>query len=911
VLLERDGEVEALHGVLLGAASGRGGLAVVEGDPGIGKTTLLRAALAFARERGLTVLGARGGELERDLTFGVARQVLEVAVRGRTLDGAARAAAPILGLAEQEGEADEPSIVHALYWACADVAAGGPLCVAVDDAHWADAASLRWLVYLARRLEEVPVALLVAARTGEPGAPQGLLDALSDQADGERRLLRPSALTAPASVALVRSEAEDADERLCRTLHEMAGGNPLLVREGAATVAVSGAEALPSLRAPTLARTVLRRMERLPEAATPLARAVAVLDRDATPAHAAALAGLDADTAATAADGLAAARIITVGRALAFVHPIVRTALYEQIPGGERSRLHARAAALLARAGAPPARAVPHLLCADPFGDAEAVRVLRAAAATEPDPRRAAAALRRAIDEPPSPEDRAGVLLELGRAEMRAYDPAAVEHLTAARDLAASEEERLAATQALARAWTLAPRPDEALAWVRGELAALDGAGDGVAREVRLALRALEVIRGEVGAEQAAAYREEAAAAASPAERYLLAALAYKATDHGTAADAAELAELALAGGLTAEGIRGTGAILVLSALLAADHVERAGEVAMGALDLARASGDVSGAALALTMHADVSCRHGALADAEAESREALEMADEHGLAWAEPVAIATLIESLGEQGRGDDADEVLRARELSEWQQGTARAALFLHARGRLRLAQDRREEALDDFRRAGDVMVRYGIDNPAMQGWRAGAAEALLRMGRADEARALAEEELELGRPFAARHALGASLRVLGLAEGSTERLREAVDVLQGSGSRLLRARALVDWGAALRRAGERAASRDPLREGLDLAHRCGATRLAEHAEQELEASGARPRRRAVSGIEALTPSQLRIAGMAADGLSNRDIAQTLFLSVRTVENQLRQSYLKLDIASRRDLAGALAER
>jgi DNA-binding CsgD family transcriptional regulator len=206
---------------------------------------------------------------------------------------------------------------------------------------------------------------------------------------------------------------------------------------------------------------------------------------------------------------------------------------------------------------------------------------------------------------------------------------------------------------------------------------------------------------------------------------------------------------------------------------------------------------------------------------------------------------------------------------------------------------------------------MVRYGIDNPAMQSWRAGAAEALLRMGRADEARALAEEELELGRPFAARHALGASLRVLGLAEGSTERLREAVDVLQGSGSRLLRARALVDWGAALRRAGERAASRDPLREGLDLAHRCGATRLAEHAEQELEASGARPRRRAVSGIEALTPSQLRIAGMAADGLSNRDIAQTLFLSVRTVENQLRQSYLKLDIASRRDLAGALAER
>ncbi|HEV2812811.1 MAG TPA: LuxR C-terminal-related transcriptional regulator, partial [Solirubrobacteraceae bacterium] len=195
-------------------------------------------------------------------------------------------------------------------------------------------------------------------------------------------------------------------------------------------------------------------------------------------------------------------------------------------------------------------------------------------------------------------------------------------------------------------------------------------------------------------------------------------------------------------------------------------------------------------------------------------------------------------------------------------------------------------------------------------MQGWRSGAAEALLRTGERDEARALAEEELALGRPFAARHALGASLRVLGLAEGSTDRLREAAGTLTDSPSRLLRARALVDYGAALRRGGERAASRDPLREGLDLAHRCGATQLAAHAEQELSASGARPQRRALSGIEALTPSQLRIASMAAEGLSNRDIAQALFLSIRTVENQLRQAYLKLDIASRRELATALAE-
>ncbi|HEX8205584.1 MAG TPA: LuxR C-terminal-related transcriptional regulator, partial [Solirubrobacteraceae bacterium] len=565
---------------------------------------------------------------------------------------------------------------------------------------------------------------------------------------------------------------------------------------------------------------------------------------------------------------------------------------------------------LLRDAGAPAARAAAHVLAAEPYGDQEAVSVLCEAAATEPDPGRAAAALHRALAEPPDRERRARVLLALGEAEMRAYDPAAIEHLQQARDLATGDGERLDATRALARAWTLDPRPDAALAWVREELTTVDGDPSPPAHEVRLALRALEIIRGDVTAEQARARRTEAEAAATPAERYVLAALAYKATDHGTAADAAQLAEMALAGGLTAEGIRGTGAILVISALMAADEVERAAAVAQGALDQARASGDVSGAALALTMHADVACRHGALADAEAESREALAMADEHGLAWAEPVAIATLIEALGEQGRGDEADAVLAERELSDWQQGTARAALYLHARGRLRLAQGRHAEALADFRGAGDVMVRYGIDKPAMQGWRSGAAEALLRMGERDEARALAQEELDLGRPFAARHAVGSSLRVLGLAEGSVDRLREAAVTLAASPSRLLRARALVDLGAALRRTGERAASRDPLREGLDLAHRCGASAVADLAEQELATSGARLQRRAISGIEALTPSQLRIAAMAAEGRSNRDIAQTLFLSIRTVENQLRQVYAKLDVASRKDLPGALAE-
>ena len=691
---------------------------------------------------------------------------------------------------------------------------------------------------------------------------------------------------------------------LVEATHAAAGGNPLLIREAA--VVLAAGDGLGPLRAEMVAGSALRRLEQIPDPAPALARAVAVLGPDASLAHAAALADAGAERAAQAADALAAARILDAGRPLAFAHPLLRSTMYAAMPEGERSRAHARSARLLAAAGAPAARVTTHLLAAEPAGDADAVRLLRAAAIEEPDPERAAAALRRALDEPPQPADRASVLLELGRAEMRAYQPEALAHLTEARAQATTDAQRQDAARALTRAWTLDPRPDAAVAWAREELAA------GADGDLRLALRALEVIRGRVDREQARALREEAGSAASAAERYLLAALAYKATDHGTAGDAVELAELALAGGLRAEGIRGTGAILVVGALELADALERADQVALDALAAAREQGDVSGAALALTVHADVACRRGAMADAEAESREALALAEEHGLAWAEPVAIATLLEALGEQGRAEEADAVLADRELSEWQQGSARAAVYLHGRARLRLTQSRPGDALADFRAAGEVMARYGVDHPAVMGWRAGAADALLALGERDEAATLAREELALAEPFGAAHPIGDALRVAGLAAGGEEGLallRRAAEALDTSPALLARARALVDLGAALRRTGERAAGREPLRAGLDLAHRCAADVLAARAQAELEASGARPRRRAVTGIEALTPSERRVAEMAAGGLTNRDIAQALFLSVRTIENQLRQAYSKLGIASRRELAGALS--
>ena len=925
-LLERERELAAVAHALDGAVGGgTGALLFLAGEGGIGRTAVLTAAVAGAKERGLEVLRARGGELERDMTFGVARQLLEATVhradpevRAALLAGAARHAAPMLGASDgSSAEMDEPSLVHALFWVLANLADRTPLLVALDDAQWSDAASLRLLAYLARRLDELPVVVVVAAQSGEPEAPQRLLDELALQPASQRIELSP--LTAAATAELVRRDVEPgADDAFCAAVHEAARGNPFLALEAARALAAGDDPA--GLRSEGVAARVLGRLDRLPAAAA-LARAVALLGPDAALGVAAPLAGLKPDLAAEAADGLAAARILEPGRPLQFVHPVVRSTVYASIRPAERAQMHARAARALRDSGASPLRVVPHLMAAEPVGDADVVGALCAAAQEEPDPRRAAVALRRALDEPPPAERRAEILLSLGQAEMRAFDPAAIEHLTEARDRSTDPEQRLMIIRALARAYTLHPDPAEAREWVRRELEAIEGPGADVspdARQARFALTALEVIRTGVSRDRARTLREEATTAATPAERYLLAALAYKASDHGTAQDGVELAELALKGGLDAEGIRGTGAILVLAALEFADDLERADEVAQAQLALARELGDVSGSALALTVQADVAVRSGALTDAESGAREALELADQHGLAWAEPVAIATLLEALGELGRGDEADRVLADRELNAWQQGSARAAVYLHARGRLRLAQNRNQDALDDFRRAGEIMRRYEVDHPAVQLWRSGAADALLALGDVESARKLAEEELELARPFGARHSIGSALRVLGLATGGAEGLRllrESVAVLAESPARLERARAYVDLGAALRRTNERAAAREPLRTGLDLAHQCGATRLGERAQQELEATGARPRRRAISGIEALTPSERRVAEMGAEGLSNREIAQALFLSVRTIENQLRQVYLKLGIGSRRELpdalSGALIER
>jgi len=939
-LLEREREIECIDVAIAAAQAGRGRAVLVEGPPGIGKTDLLATARDRARAAGLTVLTARGGELERDYAFGMVRQLFEPAVRaappdGREalLTGAARPAAELLGFDSGEGRrtlvlpafpatSEDPSfpLLHGLYWLCANLAEGAPVGLVVDDAHWADAPSLRWLAYLLRRLEDLPVLAVVGTRPPEHGGDELLRSIATDPGV---ELLQPQPLSEAAVGELLGDAADEAFRAAC---HAATGGNPFLLRELSEELAAKGVEPtaaaagqIRSIGPRRVARAVLVRLQGLPPGATTLARAVALLGTFAEPRHAATLAALERDEAAAAQDALVRADILEPGAPLGFVHPIVRAAVYEDVGPAERTLGHLAAAKLLGSDAAPPERVAGHLLAAQATGDPWVVGVLRDAAslAFERGASDAAVAyLRRALEEPPSPESRPSVLLELGRAETRAREPAAVEHLEQALELSEEPVAHARAALDLGRALYMAGRLPDAMAVYGRAIERLAGAD----RDLELALEQELIAAARLNPATRAVADERLERLApkldsrSPAVRPLLAGQAFDEAMRGQSArKTIDLAMRALERGtlLRLGSAESPAFHMAVFALAMSDAlVEAADALAAGFAD-SRARGSVLGFVICSTWSAQVNYRRGQLADAEADARNALEVVEQSGWEVGRPATEAFLVDILLERGEVEAAEAAL-ARSAPEDGDASVVGNTLLRTRGRLRMEQGRWAEALEDFEAVGKRQEAWGSPNPALIAWRSSAALALSALERHDEARRLAAEELSLARRFGAPRAIGVALRAAGLvadAKQAEALLLEAVEMLEDSPATLVRARALADYGGVLRRSGRRSAAREPLRAALDLAHRCGSGLLAEKVRPELLATGARPRRVMLTGLESLTPSERRVVTLAAEGRSNRDIAQTLFLSVKTIEVHLTRAYGKLGVKSRDELAEALA--
>jgi ATP/maltotriose-dependent transcriptional regulator MalT len=300
--------------------------------------------------------------------------------------------------------------------------------------------------------------------------------------------------------------------------------------------------------------------------------------------------------------------------------------------------------------------------------------------------------------------------------------------------------------------------------------------------------------------------------------------------------------------------------------------------------------------------------RQGDLRGAEADARTVLEAGELAAPVWYRKLAAATLAAVVLQQGRLAPAEAILRELD-ADMLARTQTSAVLRSVRGRLRLAQRRPAEALADLLAAGEVAAATGSSCPAYLPWRSSAALVHVALGDREAALRLVDEEVALARAFGAPRTLGATLRTAGVIAGDEERLRESLACLAGAEVALERARTLAALGARLRRDNRRTEARALLREALDVAHHAGAEPLRDRVETELRATGARPRRAVLTGVDALTASERRVAELAVEGLTNREIAQALFVTMRTVEGHLSGAFAKLGVRSRTELAPALS--
>ena len=922
-LLDRKDELAAIDARLADAVREDGGLLVIDGPAGIGKTALLRAAIDRARSRGIRTLCSWAAPLTQDLPFGTAREMFEP-VRTQSSPagwqaitcGAAGLASAVLDDTGREWPDAGMAAAHGLYWLTANLSGAGPLLITVDDLQWVDSGSLRWLAYLARRLDGLPVLVVTTVRTGEPGPASTLVaDVLAASA---WRPVRPAPLGEPAAAQVVRRELEKATSEFCRACHGATGGNPFLLRALAASLRTEGVDPtddaamdVAEFGPENVAVALERRLVALPPEAGPFLEAVAILGSEATLRHCAALAGFDLDTAAHLADRLADVGVLEA-QALRFIHPVVRSAVTRRTGIGARGLAHGRAARLLAADCVPSDRLAPHLLQTHPSDDPWVVATLRAAARIAVDrgtPDTAEAYLRRALAEPPAPTERPLVLHDLAMALSTRRDPEGPRLFQAALEELEDSPQRGELALAATRACSVAVMWPEAVAIGTAGLA---GTLDPV---TRLRLEAEIVLSGwldQSTAPQAWAWIDEKPSLPVTGTTVDALVMVLRATAvtfrSGPASEAVPLLRQALAGGVFEEPGSFAVAVLII-ALIYNEELDEAARISGEQYRLGQELASLTMLANYGFLQGVVALRRGALADAEPDLRSCYEFNRAAETRLGAPIALAKLVEMLTAAGDVDAAEQELNGFTVNSPARDSWGWGLLLECRGALRLAQERHDEALADLDEASRLWSAVGVTHPNVARWRAPKAQALARLGRPDQARSVALEDLDLARATGLARPVGIALHTLGTIEDDISRLEEAVELLRTGECSLELAQALLDLGAAVRRSGRRNAAQAPLREALELAHRCGAARVAANARDELRIAGGRPRRPVRSGIDALTPQERRVALLAAEGLSNREVAERLFVSERTVETHLQHVFQKLGVGRRAGITPLLS--
>lgn len=857
--------------------------------------------------------------------------------------------------------------LHALHRALAHLSTRSPVLVAVDDLQYLDRESLRWLSALPQRVDHARIAVMLTVCPGEPCADPAVLDELLAVSAVE---LHPADLSVPATSEVIeRALAAAPDGPFVAAVMREAGGNPLSVTELTSVLrdrevapTSDSAALLGGIAVPRLAARLRARLRRISPYALDIARAAAVLGAEADVARVARLCGAEPEVVMGVMTALDRAGLMGVADgSMTFAQPLMRTTVLQDVPFADLHALHSKAAGILRATGAPGDRAAEQLMSASASAPAEpwAADVLRDAAADalhRGEPERARAYLARALRESLPDEARTALLAELGHAEGYIDLDAAIDHLTAVsrtavgtgpapapgrpgpeqagpeqavRDLPAEDQSvrdqdapepalpegalRERALRELAEHLTTTGRPHEADHLLHdfpesnpGERAVwsadlhCDGPGEpedagGTPPRLRRPARSGDRDGVDEG-------------------RYLSLLATRTARSGRSRSRAAALAEQALAAlPVTPEALRPSlRAVLVLAqAGRAEDAYERCDALA----GRATRWGHRPGLAATRSLRGAIAHQLGRLPAAAEDAGAALELlvgcgAPRHSGAAVE--LLARLVEIQVDLGEYDEAAALVEQAEPRADAWRTWAGTTLLLARGRLRVAAGQPADGLRDLVAAGGRLPSWRVENPAVAPWRSDAARALLALGEQAEARRHAADEVEQARRWGTPGPLGAALRAMGAVVGGAEGLallEKSVSVAERSDGGLGLARSLAEYGSALSRARRRVPARRALRAALTLAEECGCADLAGRARMELYACGGRPPKSSdTAGVASLTAAELRTVTLAAEGRTNREVAEILLVGLRTVEVHLTHAYRKLGIDGREQLPAAL---
>lgn len=894
-LVDRERELGCLARAVDDLLGGTGGLLLIEGSAGIGKTSLLVEAGRLAVAAGARALTARASEMERAFGFGTVRQLFEPLLvdptRGEALlAGAGQGARPVFETVGDELVENSFAVLHGLYWLTVNLTADGPALLSIDDVQWCDGASLRFLGYLVKRLESLPVLVVMTVRSGEPQPADGLLADLL--LEPFATVLRPQPLSVEATGAVVRTRLEAADEGFVATCHRTTSGNPLLLRQLVRALESEGvppdvvhADTVRAVGSRAVASLVMLRLRRMPPAAVEVARAVAFIGAEVDLPSIAALAQLPEELAAEALDLLSRSEILADNRPLRFVHPLVRDAVYQDVSPGERALRHERAARILHERGAPAERVAAHLLLSPARADGATVAVLRAAAllaAGRGASDSAVGFLRRAMEEPPPPRDRVDVLVELGRLESMVDGVAAVEHLTEAYTNLTDPAARAELAMVIARTQAFVGRRGAATGFAAAATEAVPAGYD----DERQGLQSLVRITGYIHALPPESYR-------SPVDPPITG------TGNGARMLAAVRAlELMIAGDDRARAVDLARFALADDRLLDDDHmllwvpavhVLLIGDTSVDELwRHARSHARVAGSLFAMlavnTWQGYEQWRRGRLDDAGQSLGDAMQQMPVWGRLAIGGSYVAAFTAGVHlDRGDVEAAERVIRdTRTLVAVGDG-ARVIRLVTAQ--LRLAQGRPEAALAAL---ADDVGHFDIVNPAWDNWRDPAARAHAALGRLDQARSIADEHVELLRRWGAPSWLGEGLVLAGELRGADglPLLREAVATLEPTGSILALARARLALGC---RSEVPDAEAVPLLRNAAAAARGGGARPVHDRAVAALADRGESIAADDRGAIRMTTRERHVLDLTAGGLDVHQVAQRLFLTPGTVHETL----------------------